>query len=259
MQSFPNFKNKHGHDSLFTPEDFLEYIEKVEGVKVPSVPESVVFVYQGSLAKYIESKNDFRHVEELGNTLGGDFFISKNGKLGVITRFGIGSPTAAAVMEELIIMGAKRFFNIGTAGSLQKESQIGDIILCDKAIRDEGTSHHYLKSSKYAFPSEKLTEKYASALKEKSIMFKTGGSWTIDTPYRETIEEAKQYQKERIYTVEMEASALFAVAEYRKVEVMAAFSVSDLLGELEWHPAFRDEKTANSLIAIFDTIVDIVE
>jgi uridine phosphorylase len=256
MQNFPNFKNKHNHDSLFSPDDFLNYLKSVNKGNIPQVPENVVFVYQSSLLEHIESRSDFEASGELGQMLGGKFYVSKNGKLGVIAKFGIGSPIAVTILEELIAMGSKRFFNIGTSGSLQKESQLGDIVLCDKAIRDEGTSHHYLKSSKYAHPSKKLLDNFEGVIKQTGTPYVKGGSWTIDAPYRETIEEAKQYQKEGIYTVEMEAAALFAVAEYRDVEIISAFSISDLLGELEWKPAFHSSKTADSLIKIFELIVD---
>ncbi len=257
MTSFPNFDNKHGEDALFSPNDFLEYLRSINRGNIPEIPQSIVFVYQSSLLGAIKDRDGFLELPEVSDALGGKFLVSKDGKLGVIADFGIGSPTAASILEELVAMGAKNFFNIGTAGSLQKESKLGDIILCTGSIRDEGTSHHYIEPSKYALPSKKLTDSFEALLKKTKTDYKKGASWTIDAPYRETVAEARQYQEEGVYTVEMEASALFAVAQYRKVEIMAAFSVSDLLGELKWKPAFHDEKTAESLVKLFDLIVDL--
>lgn len=259
MNSFPNFKNKSLHDSLFSPKDYLIYLSKVIKGELPKIPKNIIFVYQESLLKHIKTRVDFHDSEILSQIFPGRFFVSNSGNLGIIGGFGIGSPIAAVVLEELIALGAERFFNIGTAGSLQKDSKLGDIIICTKAIRDEGTSHHYIKSSKYALPSKKLLNNIEDIFEKNNILYKKGGSWTIDAPFRETVEEARHYQKEGIYTVEMEAAALFSVARYRGVEIVAIFSISDLLGELEWLPGFKDSKTSDSLVKIFEAIVELID
>ena len=79
---------------------------------------------------------------------------------------------------------------------MQKNLKIGDLIVCEKAIRDEGTSHHYLKASKYAYASKKMTERIRKSLDNLGQKYFLGTSWTVDAPYRETVAEAKQYQKE---------------------------------------------------------------
>lgn len=257
MNSFPNFKNKDIHDSLFSPEDYLTYLKKVIKGGLPDVPKNIVFTYQSSFLEYIKKRTDFRKSKDLSQIFPGSFFVSKDFNLGVIGGFGIGSPVATTILEELIVLGSERFFNIGTAGSLQKYSKLGEIIICTKAIRDEGTSHHYIKPEKYAFPSKKLLNSLESVFIKNDVLYKKGGSWTIDAPYRETIEEAKIYRSEGIYTVEMEAAALFSVAKYRGVDIVAVFSVSDLLGELEWSPGSKSPKTSESLVKIFDSVVEL--
>jgi uridine phosphorylase len=255
MNNYPNFANKHDGDSIFSPNDFLTYLKTTE-IEIPVLPETIVFVYQGSLARHIAERSDFSKSETLSNILNnGNFLVSNDGKIGVISRFGIGSPIAAAILEEMIVMGAKRFFNIGTAGSLQKDVHVGDIILCDRAIRDEGTSHHYVKPEKFSYPSPELTDLLENTFIENGTSYRKGSSWTIDAIYRETVEEARKYQSEGIITVEMEASAMFAVTKYRGKEIAAAFVISDLLGELEWKPAFKDDKTEKGLERLFESIV----
>ena len=106
-------------------------------------------------------------------------------------------------LEELIAFGVKRFISIGTAGTLQKDIKVGDLIVCEKAIRDEGTSYHYLKPSKYAYASKEMTKRIKNALDALEQKYFVGTSWTIDAPYRETVVEARQYQKEGVATVEM--------------------------------------------------------
>ncbi len=113
------------------------------------------------------------------------------------------------------------------------------MIVCEKAIRDEGTSHHYLPAGKYAHASQRMSKKIQAALKNLGQPYLLGTSWTIDTPYRETIAEIQQYQAEGVATVEMEAAALFAIAEYRKVEMGSMFSISDSLAGLKRDPKFH--------------------
>lgn len=159
------------------------------------------------------------------------------------------------MLEELIAFGVKKFVSMGSAGTLQRSLKIGDVVVCDKAIRDEGTSHHYLESSKFAFASEPLTARLEQVLVEKKVEFIKGPSWTVDSPYRETVAEARQYQSEGVLTVEMEASALFAVAQYRNVKVAAAFVVSDSLADLKWSPQFHDERKVKNLELLLECAV----
>jgi len=181
-----------------------------------------------------------------------------NGKVAIIGKFGIGSPVVATLLEELIAFGVKKFISIGTAGTLQKEITIGSLMVCEKAIRDEGTSHHYIKHSKYAYASKEMTNKIKNSLDKFKQKYFVGTSWTIDAPYRETVAEAKQYQKEGVATVEMEASALFAVAQYRNVELGAIFTISDSLAELEWKPKFHLKKTKTGLEILYKVAVDVL-
>lgn len=164
---------------------------------------------------------------------------------------GIGSPHAATVFEELIALGGKEFLNIGSAGGL---SDFG-IFLCQKAIRDEGTSYHYLPHGEFTHPNKNLTRKLEKQLIKSKVEFQKAPTWTIDAPYRETIAEIKHYKKTGVKTVEMEASALFAVAKVRKVKIASAFVVSDILGEDKWDPQFNKKHVKQNLNKLFDVAV----
>ena len=83
-----------------------------------------------------------------------------------------------------------------------------------------------------------MTEKLEREFRRNKLIFSKGATWTIDAPYRETKVEIEKYAKQKITTVEMEASALFAIARYRNVKIASAFVVSDLLGK-EWLPNFH--------------------
>jgi len=175
----------------------------------------------------------------------GEFYLLRETKnqIGVLAKFGVGAPVVVTLMEELTTFGVKKFISMGEAGTLQKTLKIRDIVVCNRAIRDEGTSQHYLKHSKYAYASERMTREIEKALQKCGQKYIVGTSWTIDAPYRETTAEARQYQKEDVATVDMEASALFAVAKYRAVDIGAIFTISDSLAELKWNPKFHLSET----------------
>jgi uridine phosphorylase len=128
------------------------------------------------------------------------------------------------------------------------------VYVCDKAIRDEGTSYHYVSHGKYAHPDKKLTEQIATMLEKKKISFKKGTTWTIDAPYRETKSEVEQYKKEGVKTVEMEASALFVLGKVRKVKCAAIFVVSDVLGK-KWKPNFNESHVRRKLNQVVEAVV----
>ena len=253
---FPNLKDKHAKDSMFTPSEFMAYQKKRGKYPKFKTPEGVIFCYQRSLMEFILENHKTTKVEGFY----GEMYLldETKGKVAIIGKFGIGSPVVATLLEELIAFGVKKFVSIGTAGTLQKDITIGSLMVCEKAIRDEGTSHHYLKPSKYAYASKEMTNKIKKFLDKFKQEYFVGTSWTIDAPYRETIAEAKQYQTEEVATVEMEASALFAVAQYRNVELGAIFTISDSLAELEWKPKFHLKKTKTGLEILYKVAVDVL-
>jgi uridine phosphorylase len=180
-------------------------------------------------------------------------------RVAIIGNFGIGAPDAVIHLEEFIEWGVRKFISVGTAGGLQKELRIGDLVLCERAIRDEGSSHHYLPPSKYARPSPVLTDRVRQALRSLRLKFVSGTSWTIDTPYRETVSEARRYERQGVLTVEMEAAALFAVAKYRKAQVAALFSVSDSLTEFPWRPKFHLRENQAGLEKVYRVAAEALE
>jgi uridine phosphorylase len=235
--SFPNLKNKYKEEALLTPKKFLDYLKKRGRYPDYKPPKGVIIVFQKELLDYIIKNHSPINV----GGFFGDFYLLKEteNRIGVLGNFGFGAPMVTILLEQFIAYGVKEFLSVGIAGSLQKELRVGSIVICDKAIRDEGVSHHYIKSSKYAFASKALTKKIEEALTRFNLEYSVGTTWTIDTPYRETIAEIKQYQKEGVSTVDMEASAIFSVAEYRGVEAGSIFTISDYLAELEWEPKFH--------------------
>lgn len=244
---FPKFENKHLEEALVNPEDFGAY--KKWGKD--AFPKKMIISYQRDSLLYFKRKYRGKYEKiKLYNS----HEILRMGDIGFIRMNGIGSPHAATFLEEMIAGGAKEIISMGTAGGLYQEG----IFLCDRAIRDEGTSHHYLPDGVYSYPDKALTEKLGKALEKAGIKYKRGTTWTIDAPYRETKAEVKHYKNEGVKTVEMEAAALFAVAKIRKVKIAAIFAVSDVLGE-KWDPQFHTINLKRTLNKMVDAAINCFE
>lgn len=257
MSLYPTLGKKQSLEALITPKKYMEYLKKIK--KYPSFdpPEAVILCYQRSLYEFAKKNFEVTACDGFFPQL--QFLNKTNKKIAVMGQFGIGAAPAAIIMEELIAYGVKKFISMGTAGSLQPDLGIGELVLCDKAICDEGTSRHYLDIEKFVYPNRELTQKAENILTSKNIKFKKGSSWTIDAPYRETIHEVRHYRHEGILTVEMEASALFAVAEYRNVPMASLLTISDLLHDDEWHPEFHSNQTQVSLEKLLELSIEILE
>jgi uridine phosphorylase len=175
--------------------------------------------------------------------------------VGLLGRFGIGAPAATAALEELAALGTSAVVSVGTAGSLQRDLKPGDLVLCEAAIRDEGVSHHYLPPGRLAAAPAEMTAALGAAMRQAGLDYRTGTSWTIGTPYRETIDEVRHYQAEGVLCVEMEAAALFAVAGLRGLRLASAFVISDSLADLVWSSRFGSPEVTSGLIGLYQAAV----
>lgn len=151
----------------------------------------------------------------------------------------VGASSISMYLEELIYMGGEYFVLVGGVGVLCEEIKRGDLIIPDGAIRDEGTSSHYFPMEKEVKPSDYLCKKLKQSCMDTGIHSYTGKVWTTDAPYRETPSRIKAYRKKDAICVDMEASACFAVAEYRDVTLAAIFYGGDYVNEDKWD--FRKE------------------
>jgi uridine phosphorylase len=130
----------------------------------------------------------------------------------------------------------QRFISVGLAGGLSPDLHSGDIVLCDRALRDEGTSYHYLPPDRSIESHLALMRQIDLALSAHGIAHSIGASWTTDAPYRETRREVETYRAAGVKTVEMEAAALFAVGQCLNVPTAAVFVIGDRLSDLTWQP-----------------------
>jgi uridine phosphorylase len=235
---FPNYPNKYNKKAIVQAKDFWKYKKELGAFPDIEPPKGVIICYSPTILRYVKEHYSLTQVD---NVHGINFYLLNDSdkEIAICGTIGIGAPVVGILLEELNALGIKYFVSIGTAGSLQRNLKLGSHIICTKAIRDEGTSHHYAPSEKYSYPSNSLTEKMINIAKKMDVNYHTGTSWTTDAPYRETLAELKHYRDEGVLTVEMEAAALFTIAKYLNIEAGAILTISDYLTEENWELHFH--------------------
>ncbi len=130
---------------------------------------------------------------------------------------GVGAALAVGLMEELIALGGRKFVACGGAGVLNRDIAVGHVVIPDSAVRDEGTSYHYLPPAREATGDPAANRVIEGVLQRHGISYIVGKTWTTDAFYRETPERVARRRAEGCLTVEMETSAFFALAQFRGV------------------------------------------
>ena len=209
------------------------------------LPKKAVLCPISSLTKYVENHSQYKKYN-----CEADIYVLSKPNLCYVTNFGSGAPGMAMALEVLIALGVEKFVFIGLAGSLQEEVQAADIVLCQQALCDDGTSPCY--TSKEISQSHKpLFKALASQLTALGQNYHIGLNWTTDAIFRETAQEVRHYQKNDVLSVEMEIAAFYAICAKRKVQGAAAVVISDELARLKWEPHFGEKEIFRNLEQVF--------
>lgn len=148
---------------------------------------------------------------------------------------GVGASLACGILEEVIARGCRNFIACGGCGVLDRDIVVGGLIVPTAAIRDEGTSYHYLPPGREVQPSPAAVSAIENVLSSHKIPYRFGKTWTTDAPYPETPQKVQLRRDEGCLTVEMEAASFFAVAQFRDVMMgQILYGGDDVSGEVEW-------------------------
>lgn len=254
--NFPIFPEKYKLSAMLTAEQMIEFRRKHGGLGALSAPSSALLcLYKGVMKRFI-----WKYPSRRVNGFLGDVFLLKrtNQKVGVLGNFGIGAPALTSVAEEMMAWGTKRIIIMSLAGGLQAHLKPGSIVVCNRAIRDEGTSYHYLPPAKDVDASPALVQTISKMLRKRDIAHSIGATWTTDAPYRETYEEVQQYQTEGVDVVDMESAGVFAAAQVRGVEAASAFVIGDNLSSPRWSAPDNMRTLHVRLEMLLDTLIDVL-
>jgi uridine phosphorylase len=217
-------------------EDRLAVLEP-SMLKDIGLPEACVIVYYRSVMQGLLEKGLLTQIYEMATILTPIpvFQVTFNGKpLTVVFPLSVGAPVAAGLLEELNALGCRKFVACGSAGALSSDLERDLIVVPNSGLRDEGTSFHYLPASRTIKANSEVIVKMEKVLKKHSVKFLTGMTWTLDAFYRETRQKVAKRRAEGCLTVEMEFSALAAVAQFRGVPFGQYLMVGDDVSGDQW-------------------------
>lgn len=200
------------------------------------LPDKCILSFFGDAVKDYVIKNNCRQIGSLQlETFILPIYevIVNNQKIALMHALGSG-PYAAGQIEKLSAMGSNTFMVCGGCGVLDKGSQCGDIYVPISAVRDEGTSYHYVAPSREIEMNHEIRDKICSYLIEHSIPYKKVKTWTTDAMYRETVDMVEKRKKEGCNIVDMECASFFAVAQYKNLKLGQIFYAGDDLSSKKW-------------------------
>jgi uridine phosphorylase len=231
-KSSPIISNKeYEAPSVFTPESLLREARRQRSIPTGKIPKVCILDPDGDIVRNLLEQNKCSlnpywacyHTRLYNFELEGITF-------GII-RYVVGSSFAVLVAEELFTSGCKLLISITSAGRILPVAEPPYFIVIEKALRDEGTSYHYLPPSKYSKMSKTCLNMIKDAFYKSSVPVYFGTTWTTDAPFRETAKAIKNYCKEGIHAVEMEAAALYAFSKTKKKDVICFAHVTNEMGK----------------------------
>src|SRR5918998_1177014 len=145
---------------------------------------------------------------------------------------GMGTPSLAIVVEELLRLGAERLIRVGTCGGIAHDLKTGDLIIATASCPVDGTTATYLHGEPYApAPDFELTRRLVDTATAASIPVRTGLVASVDVFYNTDPDYASRWRERGVLAFEMEASALFFLAARAGARAACALTVSDVLSE----------------------------
>jgi uridine phosphorylase len=225
------------------PEALLEPSRLIRPIDIPE--HAVACFFQEVLTSVVEHSGA-RVIRQLRSEIGTNpvYELDLNGRRVAAFHPGVGAPLAAAFLEEMIALGSRKFMACGGAGVLESAIALGHPIVVSAAVRDEGTSYHYLPPGREVEADPAGVAALEATLRAAHVEYLVGKTWTTDAIYRETPEKIRRRRAEGCLSVEMEAAAFFAVARFRGVRFGQLLYAGDDVGGEAWDSRHWDRHTS---------------
>jgi hypothetical protein len=226
-------RDDYAAPSVFLPQSLLREARRQKALPESVVPPVCVLDPDGDLVAYAR--------RQFGATQSPHWACyhtqmwewgSADNRFGII-GFVVGGPFAVLVAEQLFACGCELLISVSSAGQIADIGSPPYYVLIDRALRDEGTSHHYLPPSDYASADPALIALAREAAATVPAKVHVGAAWTTDAPYRETEQMIAKRKAQGLLAVEMESAALYAFATARACPVICFAHVSNQLGCVE--------------------------
>ncbi len=228
MNKLPLLSHLVDQPSVFTPDNLIESVRRARQIPSGSIPELCFLEFDGDLTDWLVAQRLASPLPSWPCFHTTMFSLDLEGiQCGIIPRT-IGGPYAVLVAEQLATAGARLIVGLTSAGRVSRELPLPCLVVATVAIRDEGTSLHYLPPAKeIACPSGNIAVVIERELNATGWPVRAGKVWTTDAPYRETQAQLDHWADEGVLAVEMQAASLFAFGAAKDVAVTSIAMVSN--------------------------------
>lgn len=240
----------YGAPSVFTPENLLREARRQKATAIEPVPEICLLDPDGDIVRRLLALGRARR-HQGWVCYHTDLYVFEIDGLTVgVVGCAVGSSFAVLVAEELFASGCGLLISVTSSGQLAAREAPPYFILIERALRDEGTSYHYVAPAPYSDAPEALISALEGAFDDPAPRVLRGATWTTDAPFRETREAIDWMCGQGLLAVEMEAAALYAFARARGKAVVCFAYVTNQMGQVEGDFEKGDANGASDALAI---------
>jgi len=222
-----------GAPSLFTPENLLREARRQKGLPRGRVPEVCILDPDGDIVRHLLRTRRARRWARWACYHTELHVFHRAGVRYGIVGGAIGAAFAVLVAEELFASGCRLLLSLTSAGQITAVREPPYFILIERALRDEGTSYHYLPAADYSDADARLIRLMSAGLSRIRVPLERGATWTTDAPFRETAAAIEACRARGVLAVEMEAAALYAFARARRRPVVCFAHVTNQMARIE--------------------------
>jgi uridine phosphorylase len=230
----PILANKdYAADSIFTPENLLREARRQRTIGKGTIPPICVLDPDGDIVR-VQLTRGKAHLDSVWACYHTQLYRTTiaDAEFGIVGN-AVGAAFAVLVAEEMFASGCKLLISVTSSGQIIPVQKPPYFVMIDRALRDEGTSYHYMAPSQYAFAPPELLSLLGGAFDRLDIPVFAGGTWTTDAPFRETQHALDGMRDKGLYAVEMEAAALYAFAAVKRRPVICFAHVTNQMGLIQ--------------------------
>lgn len=228
----PILADKHyAEPSVFEPENLLREARRQKTLPQGNIPEICVLDPDGDILRSLIRAGRARRSPVWACYHTDLYEFEQSGVAFGMIGCAVGASFAVLLAEEMFASGCRFLISVTSAGQIATPVEHSGpppyFVVIDRALRDEGTSYHYLPPAEYAAADERLVARAMQALGKLSVPIYRGAAWTTDAPFRETAAAIEGCRTRNILAVEMEAAALYAFAQARARPVLCLAHVTN--------------------------------
>ena len=250
--------DKYRQAPVYGARDFLKWA-RTQGWSAGPLPVGAVFTSQTFITSHLEAHPEGYVLSDSLSPTNARVFMTAASPSVAIACLGVGAPAVVTLLENLVGLGVRSFIAVGPAPAVSPDLRWGDCVVLDRALRDDGISHHYVAPARYADADGLLTNRLLKEADTEGLKPRVGSAWTVPTPYRTTAEELAAYREEGVLVTDMSTAALFAVAAALGARAASAVVATRSLGSRKPARAPAPERRTDQVLTLIGAAISALQ